>query len=48
MARSELVAGRRPVIQDVRAGPVTFGQPRVQEYAQVAADGAEREAGDGG
>jgi hypothetical protein len=43
----QLLADGRPVVQDVRSGPVAFGQPRVQEYAQVIPDGAEREPGDG-
>ena len=47
-AAEQLLAGRRPVVKDVRAGSVTFREPRVQENAQVVPDGAEREPGDGG
>ena len=43
----QLLADGRPVVQDVRSGPVAFGQPRVQEHAQVVPDGAEREPGHG-
>jgi hypothetical protein len=44
----QLLAGGRSLVQDVRSGPVAFSQPRVQENAQVAPYGAEREPGDGG
>jgi hypothetical protein len=43
----QLLAGRRSAVEDVGAGPVALGQPRVGEYAQVIPDGAEREPGDG-
>ena len=41
----QLLADGRPVVEDVRAGPVTFSQSCVEEHAQVVPDGAEREAG---
>lgn len=44
----QLLPGGRSLVQDVRPGPVALGQPRVQEHAQVIADGAKRKAGDGG
>ena len=43
----QLLAGWRSVVEDMRSGPVAFSQPRVQEYAQVVPDGAEREPGNG-
>jgi hypothetical protein len=43
----QLLAGRRSAVEDVRAGTVAFGQPCVQQYAQVVPDGAEREPGGG-
>jgi hypothetical protein len=43
----QLLADGRLVVQDVRSGPLAFGQPRVQEYAQVIPDGAEREPSHG-
>ena len=47
MPSTELLAGRRSVVQDVRARPVTLSQSRVEEYSQVVSDGAERKPGDG-
>jgi hypothetical protein len=43
----QLLASLCSVVEDVRAGPLTFSQSRVGEYAQVVPDGAERKPGDG-
>ena len=43
----QLLARGRSLVEDMRPGPVAFSQPRVQEYAEVVPDGAEREPGDG-